>query len=265
MTKLPISIVSPVMNCIGEMPAHAEHLRVLAEVAAEIIVVDSHSSDGTKDFLQKALHDTDIRFLDHPPGLYESWNQAITTASQPFVTMGTVGDILLPESLERLYETANRFSADVVISAPTFVPIDGPRSHKRWPIHQLIERLGQTKPFALDGPSWIAANFAFYSSSLISSSASNLYRTSVLKANPFPTNLRHWGDIAWALMMGDRVKWVIDPKWNPPSFYTRTRRAGNRVFPRSSKRNGRHLPKCALSGKIGFSLWQIFLRKFLRR
>lgn len=211
MTKLPVTIVSPVMNCISGMLAHAEHLRLLSGMVSEVIVVDSQSSDGTIEYLRDALADLEIRFLDHPPGLYQSWNFGISMATQPFLTMATVGDILPPESLARLYVTLHRFSADVVVSAPAFVNMDGTPSKKRWPIHQLLDRVRFDNPFEMDSVSWITTNYGFYSASLIASSASNLYRTSLLQEHPFPTDLRHWGDIAWALTTGHLAKWVIDP------------------------------------------------------
>jgi glycosyltransferase involved in cell wall biosynthesis len=207
-----VTIISPVLNCIESIPAHAEHLRSLSGVADEVIIVDSHSRDGTKQYLQEALGDLNIRFIDHPPGLYQSWNSAISSATQPYVTVATVGDVLPATSLIRLHETITRLSGDAVISAPTFVDMKGETVTKRWPIHELITRVGFEDPFILDAASWTVLNFGFYSATLIASSAGNLYRTSLLKEHPFPHDLGHWGDCAWAFQTSLITRWIIDPE-----------------------------------------------------
>lgn|GEM_PF-5576126 len=75
--KLPISVICPVRNCRAALPEHAAHLRMLAPLVEEILVVDSHSTDGTAAYLREALAGTGARFLDHPPwplSFMELWN-----------------------------------------------------------------------------------------------------------------------------------------------------------------------------------------------
>jgi glycosyltransferase involved in cell wall biosynthesis len=211
MSKLPVTIISPVMNCVRDMPAHTEHLRLLSGMVRETIIVDSRSGDGTMEYLQKALGDLDIRYLDHPPGLYQCWNHAISKATQPYLIMATVGDILPPESLVRLHETIRKFDADAVVSAPTLVNSDGRPSNRKWAVHQFLGRLRRDSPIEMDASSWITMNYGVYSAALIASSASNIYRTSFLRGNPFPTDFGHWGDNALAMTTGHCAKWVIDP------------------------------------------------------
>jgi glycosyltransferase involved in cell wall biosynthesis len=209
--RLPVSIVSPVRDCASAMPAHAAHLRKLAEVADEIIVVDSDSTDGTLEILKKELEGLGVIFLNHPPGLYQSWNFGIAAATQPYCTVASVGDNLPVESLRKLTATMERFEADVVVSAPLMIA-DGDQASKRiWPIHRVITAAKITEPREISGAAWLAITLGYFPASLISSSAGNLYRTKLLQENPFPTEFGHAGDCAWALQMSRVAKWVIDP------------------------------------------------------
>jgi len=40
---------------------------------SEIVVVDSCSTDGTRGILKEHVPHSRVTFLQHPPGLYESW------------------------------------------------------------------------------------------------------------------------------------------------------------------------------------------------
>lgn len=211
MNKLPISIISPVRNCANEMIGHAAQLKLLGEVAEEIIVVDSDSHDGTLDILKRELAGHDVQFLNHPPGLYQSWNYGLSKARGKYCTVATVGDILPVESLRELARTMERFTADVVISAPRMKDGGGADSLKTWPIHRFITETGITGPCPLSGALWMTLCYGFFPATLISSSAGNLYRTRVMQENPFPTEFGHAGDSAWALQMSRKLNWVIDP------------------------------------------------------
>jgi glycosyltransferase involved in cell wall biosynthesis len=211
MSELPVSVVSPVRNCVDAMPAHAAHLRSLAGMVEEIIVVDSDSTDGTLDCLKRELDGLGVVFLNHPPGLYQSWNYGISTATRKYCTIATVGDPLPAESLKRLTETIGQFEADAVISAPEMLGADGGASTRRWPIHQLIAESGMSAPRLIEPAKWLAMTLGFFPATLISSSAGNLYSTKFLQQNPFPIAYGHAGDCVWALEMGPKTRWVIDP------------------------------------------------------
>ncbi len=211
MDKLPVSIISPVRNCIREMPSHAAYLRRMAAAVSEIIVVDSDSTDGTRTFLEVELADLDVIFLNHPPGLYESWNDGISHATQHYCTVATVGDPLPPSSLPTLIASMERFSADVVITAPQLLDSRQLSSPKRWPIHHFIAATEITRPTEIPSAAWLALTLGLFPGNLLSSSAGNLYRTDFLQKNPFPTQYGHAGDCAWSLQMSLTARWVIDP------------------------------------------------------
>ena len=225
MSKLPVSIISPVRNCIGEMPAHAEHLRGLSRIATELIIVDSDSSDGTMDYLKDQLADCGAVFLNHPPGLYPSWNHGISHASQPYLTVATVGDTLPPDSLMKLHRSLETSDADVVISAPILLNPDGSRSDRRWPVHRLIAACDLSAPRPLSQATWLALTLGFFPKSPLASSSGNLYRTEVFKENLFSTDCGHRGDVVWGITSARGIRWLVDPtvesyfKFHPPAAH----------------------------------------------
>jgi hypothetical protein len=212
MSKLPVSIISPVRNCAAAMPGHAAHLRELAAIVEEIIIVDSDSTDGTLDILKRELAGLDVVFLNHPPGLYQSWNHALSQAKAPYLTVATVGDPLPADSLRRLVDTMQRLPADVVVSAPDILDDHGKPLAKKWPVHRFLDALKVTGPYRISGATWLTMAAGFYPMTLISSSAGNLYRTRLMQENPFPTEFGHAGDSAWSVQMSRKARWVIDPQ-----------------------------------------------------
>jgi hypothetical protein len=162
--------------------------------------VDSESTDGTVEFLRRELRHPNVRFVSRPRGLYQAWNFGVEQIRSPYTYFSTVGDTITREGLLHLHQTAEAFSADVVISAPDFVD---ERGHMiewlKWPVDCLIEALAIEKPGLLDR--WTAFGFSFITlpATLLGSSASNLYRTSCLERAPFPAEFGTTGDSAWFL------------------------------------------------------------------
>lgn|GEM_PF-4626016 len=105
-----------------------------------------------------------------------------------------------------------KFHADVVISAPFFIGSDGQPSDFKWPIHEFLEISGLQEAMVIPAKIWMLFTFFHLPSSLLSSSAGNLYRTRFLQTHPFPSTYGHAGDSMWALEMGMKTRWVIDPK-----------------------------------------------------
>ncbi|MFT4176377.1 MAG: glycosyltransferase family 2 protein [Luteolibacter sp.] len=210
--KIPVSIITPVRECVSEMPAHVAHLRDLAEIAGEIIVVDSDSSDGTLDYLKEHLQIPNAVFLNHPPGLYPSWNFGISHAKYEFTTVATTGDPLPSHSLKKLFDLIQKLSADVVISPPILLNPDHSRSSRKWPIHRLIEHYQLTDPLIFPQAYWLVFLLGFFPKSPLSSCSGNLFRTHILQQNPFPEDCGHRGDVMWALSVARKVRWALAPQ-----------------------------------------------------
>ena len=209
---LPVSVLIPTRDSMPHLPRHAQRLNEWLARAAEVVVVDSHSGDGTVDFLRRELKHPGVRFLSHPPGLYESWNFGIAQLTAPFTYIATVGDCIVGEQIAALAALAEERQADVVISPPRLISPGGQLLRRRWPIHEFLEQRPLTAPRLLAAEEAFLWHALSVPGSLLGSSASNLYRTTALQERPFPTAFRHAGDTAWALQSSPHTRTVIAPQ-----------------------------------------------------
>ena len=152
-----ISVIIPTRNCLVQILHGWKDMSEWIDEVEEVIVVDSQSTDGTREFLQTQLRGVNVTFLDHPPGLYQSWNAGIRVARGDFIHISTAGDTASVEDLKMLCAAALESGADVVCAPPQFKNqagdnVDGPV----WPIHDLIAQ-GVTR---LSGPALLAVAMA---------------------------------------------------------------------------------------------------------
>lgn len=210
---LPMGVVIPTRNSMPYLQAHLQAINLWAPLVEEIVVVDSFSTDGTPDFIRANLSHPRLQILSHPPGLYESWNFGISQLRAKYTYVATVGDLISRAGIEHLVETAEHLQCDVLSSPPSFVDPSGERlAQQRWPIHDIIDTLAIVAPRII--PRLEAVRFAFKSglSSILGSSASNLYRTEVLQKHPFPTGFATIGDTAWGILNAAEIKFAITPQ-----------------------------------------------------
>src|SRR5436309_9508919 len=113
-----LTVIVPTKNSRPYLPAHMASMREWLDLAAEVIVVDSESQDGTVDYLRSELKHPKVRYLAHPPGLYASWNFAISHVETEFVYISTAGDTITREGIETLLKTITSFNCDVALSKP---------------------------------------------------------------------------------------------------------------------------------------------------
>lgn len=198
---LPISVVLPTRDSMDKLPRHLTHHLSLYARCAEIIHCDSHSKDETKSHLASILGtDARLRQLDHPPGLYESWNFAIQQCTQPFIYFSTVGDEMDPDGMQKLLDLAVQTEADVVISPPRFIEENGEKNEGLlWPIHHLIRTHGLKTAGVVSNDLLYAEAVLHAPDGILGSSHSCLYRTSFLKPRPFPLGFHGSCDAVWAL------------------------------------------------------------------
>jgi len=206
--SLPISAILPIFNCRERLERHLKNVVTWASEVHEIIVVDSGSRDGSLEVATEILSPLGAKFLHHPPGLYQSWNAGIATATSPWCYISTVEDPLTPKGLQHLYQTAFNLNPDVVISSPEMRTGDGQASSDTlWPgvcLRTSLMSVGLSER-TLSRSETIAWMCGFPPSSLLGSSASNLYKTEFLQKNPFPTDYGMAGDTAWAISVSPFV------------------------------------------------------------
>jgi glycosyltransferase involved in cell wall biosynthesis len=212
---LPVSAILPVYNCRERLERHLRGVLSWASLVREWIVVDSGSTDGTRELAEETLSPYGARLLLHPPGLYQSWNAGIAAASSPWCYLSTVEDPITPSGLAHLLEVALRHDADAVVSPPDMRNHDGSAPvGERMPANRLAEAfLKSGLPDRMLGRAeTIATLCGFLPHGLLGSSASNLYRTPFLQAHPFPADFGHCGDTAWGVTVAPFVKLAFTPR-----------------------------------------------------
>jgi hypothetical protein len=225
---LPIGVLIPTRNAMPFLPRHVETMRRWLDLAQEIVVVDSESHDGTVEFLREKLPAHKTRFFAHPPGLYQSWNFGVRQIGARYTYISTVGDEMSREGFIHLAGVAEHFSCDVVISPPTFVAEGGQPIHANpWPIHEIISFWNLEGATCIEGMLPFAMAFSFLPFALLGSSASNLYHTTVLQKNPFPTEFGLNGDGAWGILNALEIRLGITPR--QVSFFRKHRKSHQRA------------------------------------
>jgi glycosyltransferase involved in cell wall biosynthesis len=212
-SMLPIGVVVPTRNSAPLVAQHLETIRPWLDQVEEVVVVDSFSKDGTVELLKTGLQHPFVRFLEHPPGLYQSWNFGISQLKTEYCYISTVGDGITREGLQQLADVISRLRGDVVISKPRFVDVNGSASPPpRWPIDDLLTTLNVTEPKVLEGMGLLLFTLLNYRDAILGSSASNLYRTRVLQENPFPVDYGTAGDCGWGLANCLKIRLAITPQ-----------------------------------------------------
>jgi glycosyltransferase involved in cell wall biosynthesis len=208
---LPISVLVPTRNSMSLLPKHLDGMRSWLDLVEEVVAVDSHSTDGTLESLQRDLQHPNVRVLTHPPGLYQSWNFGIAQCRAKYIYVSTVGDGITREGILELHATAERFAADVVISPPRFMDMEGQVLEKVWPVTTLLENIRVNEPVALEGLGAQLYAVTFVQRGMLGSSASNLYRATELQRFPFRTDFGTAGDVAWGLEHAGQIRLAVVP------------------------------------------------------
>jgi glycosyltransferase involved in cell wall biosynthesis len=208
-----LGVVIPTRNSIALLPRHLKALEGWLDLAGEVIVVDSQSSDGTLDCVRRELIHPRWRIVQHPPGLYQSWNYGIRQVSAKYVYIATVGDAITRAGIEHLMQVAEHFQSDVVISKPVFERVEGGLGEDvDWPIDDLIAHLRIRDPFALRPVETFYFALTNVQGALLGSAASNLFRTTCLQERPFPADFGTVGDGAWGLFNALGITLAVSPQ-----------------------------------------------------
>ncbi len=209
--RLSLGVVMPTRNSAALLPRHVAGLRNWLDLADQVVVVDSFSTDGTLEALRRDIKHPNLEFLSHPPGLYQSWNFGIQRLTTDYAYIATVGDTITRKGLQLLAATARSLQCDAVISKPEFQDLKGQPVEIVWPIDDIIATLGIEVPRRLNRLEALVFACVHAAGALTGSCASDLFRTSVLKRFPFPTDFGTAGDGAWGLMHAAEISWGVVP------------------------------------------------------
>ena len=206
-----LGVLIPTRNCAPLLRQGMAALRSWLDLAEEVVVVDSESTDGTVEFLQSELRHPNVRFLSHPPGLYQSWNFGIRHLNTEFAYISTAGDAITREGIQSLVSAAQSLQCDVVISKPEILNLEGQQADLVWPIDDIISSLRVSSPRKLSRVEALVFAWVHGTDALTGSCASDLFRSESLKRFPFPTEFGGAGDGAWGVMHAAQVAWAVVP------------------------------------------------------
>jgi len=203
----------PTRNSAAVLPKHLARMKGWLDLVEQVVVVDSFSTDGTRELIQRQLHHPHLVVLNHPPGLYQSWNYGISKISTEYVYISTCGDLITRTGLKTLFKTAEDCGCDVVISKPRFYFHGTTDSGEaQWPIDDVITTLNLTEPRRLNRLEALIFAITNVTGAMTGSCASDLFRTTVLQRSPFPTEFGTAGDAAWSILNAAEVSWAVVPE-----------------------------------------------------
>lgn len=199
-SALPVTAIIPTYNCREALVDHIEKSKSWLPCVAEIIAIDGGSFDGTIEVLHKLLKKYNARIICIERGLYKGWNSAVKNSNQKYTYFSTIGDIINKEGIRTLYNVIESNHLDLVISTPKMINEDGSNANVMWPIHYLKNYIGNKSELLVieDNLKEILAA-SFIPESIIGSSASNIYKTEILKQMPFPEQYDKCGDVVWLI------------------------------------------------------------------
>lgn len=208
--EFSITVILPCRNNRSELEGHVGAMLEWLPRVAQVVVVDS-STDRSLDYLRERLSAPHVEFHSVPPGLYQAWNFGVAKARAEYCYFSTVGDSISADGLQHLFGIASKGGVDAVLSPPEMLDIEGKPSAMRWPIHDFAATLCDENffPNREETVRWLTAFLPF---TILGSSASNLYRTQFLKANPFGIEFSHNGDAALGVQVSPFVKMAVTKK-----------------------------------------------------
>jgi hypothetical protein len=130
-----------------------------------------------------------------------------------YTYVSTVGDSMTAPGSDHLLKVAEMYVSDVVVSSPEFINEDGSQSKTppTFPIENLLKKWRFDEPMLLRGMECFDFIVSSFPNAILGSSASNLYRTEVLKKYPFPSLYGTAGDGAWGMAHGMNHRIAIVP------------------------------------------------------
>ena len=179
----------------------------------EFIWAITDSPDRSHEIAREAAKELGDQILEVPRGLYQAWNFAIARATGDCIYISTIGDTITPEGLNALSVCIRKNQADVVFSPPVISPLTQTnlKRSRHWPVFKFAQILSQYADNCMPKEKAILMQILSGASGLLGSCASCLFRTSLLKSRPFPSDHHHYGDTAWTYQQLPEVTLSFHP------------------------------------------------------
>jgi len=203
----------PTYNCHPMMERHLESVAKWVDLADEIIVVDSRSTDGTIEVIREKLRHPNLRIIERDRGLYDSWNEGISATKGAWIYISTAGDTIERTQLEKLLKSGATTKADVVVSPCRFVNVSGQPLPGTTMGNPRIMRGFGGECFVVMPP-YVRDHVALGAGiqGVLGSCASDLFRGDFLRQRPFPTDYGRHGDSAWTLRHAHEIRLCVLPQ-----------------------------------------------------
>jgi hypothetical protein len=206
-----LGVLLPTRNSAERLPDHLAAMASWIDLADQVVVVDSDSSDGTLEMIRRGMNHPQVQYVSHPPGLYASWNAGLRALATCYAYISTVGETITRAGLQQLLETARSFEVDVVLSRPIFTRSTGEPVEVHSPIDDIVHTLRISSPRRLHTLEAMVFASVHAGNALTGSCASDLFRTATLKQFPFPTEYGTAGDGIWCVQHAAQVTWAVVP------------------------------------------------------
>lgn len=126
MSKRKVSVIVPVYNAKRFITATVNALLAQTLKDVEILLMDDCSPDESAEIIKSVYANEErVRYykMDVNGGPAKARNRGIELAEGEYISFLDSDDGIVPDALEKLYEAAVKFDADVVQSAGALVPV----------------------------------------------------------------------------------------------------------------------------------------------
>lgn len=209
-----ISILLPTRNARNFLSERMESIIKQSVTDWELVACDSHSDDGTWEYLEAFTRDPRVHLHRVPAeGLYAGWNECLRRASGDYIYIATADDTMDADCLEKLSRALDETpDADLALCPVDWIDEEGnPIPGSQREIHRFLEshlNPGRTR-ISKESMFLMLASFSWG----VGSVTGLLFRRRLLKRTGlFPTDLSFLGDAEWSLRasLATDFIWVAD-------------------------------------------------------
>lgn len=208
-----VSVVLPNLNTVAYLPERIRSIEAQTLGNLQVIVVDSHSDDGSWELLVAwASRDARVRLAQAPRGLYAAWNLGLSLARADWIYVATSDDTMKDDCLEVLLATGLIFNADVVTSKEWLIDRWGcelPVYRTRFGEKLLGRSSSAIAPLSGRREILFALLFGTPTTSV---TQMLIHRGVFTRIGNFSTSFSSYGDFHWQMKALRHSKWVFVPE-----------------------------------------------------